>query len=276
MLDERRQRGALWRAFFGFILLLGCAAAPADADSLHHHAVAHHHRHRVKLHHHRIARLSVTAADFERALAAAKPVITIPASGAAPEIVVFGRIIDEPSSGIGLLADMGTTVDFGLERTSASAGAVYEKVANAARVVGAPVALALAVTRLESGGSCGKIGSVGERGPMQIRPQTAWAIGLRPHSCADWIDASVRYLKIAVAMHGDGCGGASAYNLGTYTRGTFCTGYGRAILALARGAPTLRAALWEAHWSPSVHIRYRHHHSAHAWTSLSSRVSSPG
>jgi hypothetical protein len=257
-------RGALARAFLALVLLLGlCAVTTASAEAragrhhlLHHAKLSAPHLLHVGSHrHHR--RHIVTLEEFERGLAAAKPIITIPG---APEIVVFGdRHVDQAGGGVvGLLSDMTTTVDYGLDRATLGAKSVYRLVAEKARVIGVPVPMALAATRLESGGSCGLVGGVGERGPLQIRPQTAWAMGLRPHNCAEWIDAGLRYFKLAGEMHGWGCGGASAYNLGTYTRGTYCTGYGRTILALAGGAPTLGSALIEARWS--VRTGRRHHH----------------
>lgn len=114
----------------------------------------------------------------------------------------------------------------------------------AAEARGVPVRLAMAVARVE-GMSCSKIGRVGERGPMQVRPQTAHGMGLHPHSCAQWVDAGVRYLKIAISMHGTGCGGATAYNMGIYTRHSFCTGYGRTVMALMS-----HGSRWEARWTP--------------------------
>lgn len=125
-------------------------------------------------------------------------------------------------------------------------GPIEAMVRASARLYAVPEGLAIAVARVE-GMSCHKVGRVGERGPMQVRPQTARGMGLYPRTCGDWINAGMRYLKMAIAMHGAGCGGATAYNMGTYTRGSYCSGYGRTVMALAHGG------------MPRWHSRKRHH-----------------
>ncbi len=106
-----------------------------------------------------------------------------------------------------------------------------------AQALGLPVALALAIMRRESGGRCGMRGRAGERGAMQVLPQTARSVGVTGNlfNCATGIEAGLRYLKLAIAMHVDAgwCAVASAYSSGTW-RGSRCTGYGRAI-ALSAG-----------------------------------------
>jgi soluble lytic murein transglycosylase-like protein len=108
-------------------------------------------------------------------------------------------------------------------------------IAESARSHGVDVSLALAVGHVESGFNCRAIGGVGERGPMQIRPQTARAMGVYGSlsNCANAIEASMRYLKLAIATHGQNCGGISAYNRGIYARPR-CTAYGRNVLAAQR------------------------------------------
>ncbi len=81
-------------------------------------------------------------------------------------------------------------------------------------------------------------GAAGERGAMQVLPQTARQVGvvgnLYGHA---GIEAGVRYLKLAMAMHrrAGWCAVASAYNSGVWRRSR-CTAYGRAVVAL----PALR------------------------------------
>ncbi len=105
-----------------------------------------------------------------------------------------------------------------------------------AEMLGVPVGLALAVTRYESGGRCDVRGRAGERGAMQVLPQTARAVGVTGnlYDCATGIEAGLRYLKLAIAMHADAgwCAVASAYRSGTW-RGSRCTAYGRAIARAA-------------------------------------------
>jgi soluble lytic murein transglycosylase-like protein len=114
---------------------------------------------------------------------------------------------------------------------------VAEIVRAKAESLGVPVDLALAITRYESGGRCDMRGRAGERGAMQVLPQTARSVGIggNLYDCATGIEARLRYLKLAVAMHAYAgwCAVASAYNSRTW-HGSRCTGYGRAI-ALAAG-----------------------------------------
>ena len=74
-----------------------------------------------------------------------------------------------------------------------------------------------------------------ERGAMQVLPQTARQVGVTGNLYGEaGIEAGVRYLKLALALHRrDGwCAVASAYNSGV-RRGPRCTRYGRAVVALA-------------------------------------------
>jgi Transglycosylase SLT domain len=116
-------------------------------------------------------------------------------------------------------------------------GDVAEIVRAKAEALGVPVRLALAITRYESGGRCRMRGRAGERGAMQVLPQTAQQVGVSGnlYDCATGIEAGVRYLALAMSMHaGAGwCAVASAYNSGTWN-GSRCTHYGR-IVTIAAG-----------------------------------------
>ena len=66
---------------------------------------------------------------------------------------------------------------------------------------GVPVAFALRVARVESGVQCGKIGKAGERGPVQILPRTAAALGyhgIDKSACARQTAAGIRHLAICL------------------------------------------------------------------------------
>jgi soluble lytic murein transglycosylase-like protein len=114
----------------------------------------------------------------------------------------------------------------------AKAQSVADMVSASAQQHGVNPALAVAVARVESTLNCNAVGRAGEVGPMQIKPATARGVGVpvtRGSSCALKIEASMRYLKMAIARGGASCGGISLYNRGIYARPT-CTGYGRKVL----------------------------------------------
>jgi soluble lytic murein transglycosylase-like protein len=114
-------------------------------------------------------------------------------------------------------------------------GSVALLVRAKAEALGVPARLALAVARFESGFHMTMRGAAGERGAMQVLPQTARQVGVTGNLYGEaGIEAGVRYLKLALTLHGrDGwCAVASAYNSGVW-RGPRCTHYGRAVVALA-------------------------------------------
>jgi len=114
-------------------------------------------------------------------------------------------------------------------------GAVAALVRARAEALGVPVALALAIARSESGLRMSMHGAAGERGAMQVLPQTARQVGVTGNLYGPaGIEAGVRYLKLALALHrGAGwCAVASAYNSGVW-RGPHCTRYGRIVTAMA-------------------------------------------
>jgi hypothetical protein len=238
-----RLYGALPRVFatgllFFAILVLALSAHGAGLNRIHHAQFGHHH-HAVRHEHRFVARRAVEPATPQ----------PVPET----EIIVFGRTIssgsasaleDEPKQApalfqfsLGLpLGDVGFSLDAGPELTKSR---VAEIVRAKAEALGVPVALALAITRYESGGRCHMRGRAGERGAMQVLPQTARSVGVTGnlYDCATGIEAGLRYLRLAVWMHAQAgwCAVASAYNSGTW-RGSRCTHYGRAIV-IAAGMP---------------------------------------
>ena len=114
-------------------------------------------------------------------------------------------------------------------------GAVAMLVEAKAEALGVPVRLALAIAHFESGFRMSMRGAAGERGAMQVLPQTARQVGVAGNLYGPaGIDAGVRYLRLALALHrrAGWCAVASAYNSGVW-RGSRCTHYGRAVVALA-------------------------------------------
>lgn len=84
-----------------------------------------------------------------------------------------------------------------------SAAAVYADakplVISSAKRHGVPVEFALRVAKVESGIQCGRVGSSGERGPLQVLPSTARSLGyknIRAASCATQTDAGMKHLAI--------------------------------------------------------------------------------
>lgn len=72
-------------------------------------------------------------------------------------------------------------------------------VVSSAKRHGVPVGFALRVAKHESGLRCGRVGSSGERGPLQILPSTARALGyknIRGASCATQTEAGMKHLAI--------------------------------------------------------------------------------
>lgn len=72
-------------------------------------------------------------------------------------------------------------------------------VISSAKRHGVPVDFALRVAKVESGVKCGRTGASGEKGPLQILPSTARALGyknIRAASCATQTDAGMKHLAI--------------------------------------------------------------------------------
>lgn len=87
-----------------------------------------------------------------------------------------------------------------------------------ARKHGVPVEFALQVAKKETGVQCGKVGSSGERGPLQILPSTARQLGyknIRKASCAEQTDAGMEHLaKCYRGMGGNRWFTAACHNQG--------------------------------------------------------------
>lgn len=76
---------------------------------------------------------------------------------------------------------------------------VYLMVKASAIKHGVPTDFAVKIAKHESGLRCNAVGSHGERGPLQILPSTARALGyknIRSASCATQIDAGMEHLAI--------------------------------------------------------------------------------
>lgn len=184
------------------------AFAPmAQAAHRHHHHYHHYHHHLTRHHVRQVTPHQVTLEDFFGGLNRAT--VTYEPS-------VFGRT---PSA----------WVSEGERSVAIPRGRVYRMIAGFARRLGVSERLAVAVA-IQEGASCTKVGGVGERGPMQVRPQTAHAMGMRPHTCAEWAYAGVAYLK-QVLNHQMRYGlldAVSAYNHG-WGR-VYASAYGRKVL----------------------------------------------
>lgn len=85
-----------------------------------------------------------------------------------------------------------------ISTVSAHADPVVETmVKRTADKFGVPKELAVDVARVETGNSCGKVGSHGERGPLQIKPSSAAGLGyknIKNASCQRQLDAGMAHL----------------------------------------------------------------------------------
>lgn len=83
---------------------------------------------------------------------------------------------------------------------------------------GVPVWLAMAVAQRESGRQCGRVGKLKERGPMQVLPSTARALGypgIGRKSCARQTDAGMLHLaKCFKSARGNAWRAAACHNGG--------------------------------------------------------------
>ncbi|WP_315743147.1 lytic transglycosylase domain-containing protein [Bradyrhizobium sp. SZCCHNR1075] len=116
----------------------------------------------------------------------------------------------------------------------AFASDVRDAVNSAADAQGISRAIAHAVVKVESNYNCHLRGSHGERGIMQVKPETARSVGVTGNlfDCATGLRAGMLYLSIAIRRGGNGCAGISLYQRGVYGR-PICTAYGRRVLRAA-------------------------------------------
>lgn len=118
---------------------------------------------------------------------------------------------------------------------------VYELVTAAAIAAGVPENIAHAVVRYESRYNPHAVGDGGASlGLGQVKCQTARGLGFSGR-CSELFDPATNlryamtYLRAALdTAPNNRCAGISAYNHGIKVPRPYCTGYGRAILALAR------------------------------------------
>jgi soluble lytic murein transglycosylase-like protein len=187
---------------------------------------------------------------FARAVLVALCLFLIAALAVAPHVHAMGRDPlwaripgDSYRSAFSAFAMPPTRPDDGFANAgrSAEGGPMRDRAGVVALVraravaLGVPAGLALAIAHFESGLRMSMRGAAGECGAMQVLPQTARAVGVRGNLYGPaGIEAGVRYLKLAVALHrGAGwCAVASAYNRGVW-RSSRCTRYGRSIAAMA-------------------------------------------
>lgn len=106
---------------------------------------------------------------------------------------------------------------------------------------GVPVALAVAVSHVESRHRCDARGQAGEMGPLQILPATARGLGYRGsaaglRNCGVGLDLGMRHLAMAWKRCGTKTGAARLHNRGL---GSSCSGPSRYVglvsAALRRG-----------------------------------------
>lgn len=106
---------------------------------------------------------------------------------------------------------------------------------------GVPVALAIAVSHVESRHRCDARGAAGELGPLQIKPATARGLGYSGpasalRSCGAGLEWGMRHLAVAYRRCGTKAGAARLHNRGL---GSSCSGPSRYVglvsAALRRG-----------------------------------------
>lgn len=106
-------------------------------------------------------------------------------------------------------------------------------VAQVAHKHGMNPAVVHAIVKMESSGRCGADNGIAH-GIMQVKTATARSVGVygNLHDCRTGLEAGVRYLKKAIAMHGNTCAAYSSFNMGIGS--SKCTAYGRKVMYLAR------------------------------------------
>jgi soluble lytic murein transglycosylase-like protein len=112
---------------------------------------------------------------------------------------------------------------------------VHKLVTKYALKHGVDPTLAHAIVKVESNYDCNaKNPRSSATGLMQTLVPTARGVGVTGNlrDCSTSLEAGMRYLKQAIAKHGEGCAGASAYNLGHYGSSR-CTGYGKKVMSIA-------------------------------------------
>jgi len=117
----------------------------------------------------------------------------------------------------------------------AAATEVQKLVTKYAQKHGVNPALAHAIVKVESGYNCNaKNPTSSATGIMQTLVPTARGVGVTGNlrDCRTSLEAGMRYLKQAIDKHGEGCAGATAYNVGHYASSR-CNGYGKKVMGIA-------------------------------------------
>lgn len=148
--------------------------------------------------------------------------ITISAVPAAGASRGSSRVGDDASLPVGRGSTASRTTT---EKAAGFTGTPYQNaVAKHARAAGVPVALALAVVRVESNYNPRARGSAGEVGLMQIKPRTARGLGFTGSTAALYdpdtnLRWGMKYLAGAYKLAGgDTCGTIMRYQGGHYAR----------------------------------------------------------
>jgi soluble lytic murein transglycosylase-like protein len=167
-----------------------------------------------------------TLAVAAGAVALAPPILIMPASASTDAIAFF----QQPQTPVP--PDAPTAPQRGVK---ASVGGATADILRLADQMGVPRGLALAVCRIESHCNYGRIGRQGERGPLQIKLQTArglgytgTAAGLNGYQGAYW---GMRHLAAAYKRCGTARGAAKLHNAGLASS---CSGSSYASRVVAR------------------------------------------
>ncbi len=224
----RKNFGAAVCILFALVGIVRPSTAAAS-DHGHHGRHHHHHPRQFAAKHWRHTHRHIRLGAFIEALGHAPITMEPEVFGHRVPFDLFASIFAAPRAAAGAVDDL----------TRIPRNRVMAMVADAARQLNVPVRLAFAVA-IQEGASCTRIGGAGERGPMQVRPQTAHAMGLWPRTCADWAYAGVRYLRQALDIQQPRYGllaAVSAYNHG-WGR-VYGSRYGVNVLRIAArlGAP---------------------------------------
>jgi soluble lytic murein transglycosylase-like protein len=167
------------------------------------------------------------------ALAAASPLVVFSHAAIANDNpLAFYSLPKEPAAIPAAASARSKRVDRAVER--GADGPAAADIARIAEQMGVPRGLALSVCRVETKCRYGLVGRAGERGPMQIKLQTARglgytgdAAGLNGHTGAYW---GMKHLQVAYQKCGNARGAARLHNAGLASS---CGGSGYASRVVA-------------------------------------------
>ena len=107
---------------------------------------------------------------------------------------------------------------FSMMPIEAMAADAHHLVKMEAKRQGVPVSFALRVARVESGVKCGRTGTAGEKGPLQILPRSAAGLGYRnigKAGCATQTRAGMKHLAVCWrGANGNAARAAACHNGG--------------------------------------------------------------